>query len=159
MIEGSFTIISQIGLGAALVTVAASILFGLRGIPVGYNGIIGMVSYLLTIYFAHLGPFVSTAIGATVLSLMGQVGARIFKAPVTVFLIPCIYPLVPGTAIYRMVSSFLIGNNSQGMEFALEAIMVSTAVALGYVIAETIFLLIYNAMKRIKPDSNIRKIM
>ena len=46
-----------------------------------------------------LGAFLSSLSVA----LMGHLFARIFRAPVSVFLVPGILPLVPGTSIYNSV--------------------------------------------------------
>lgn len=159
IVEASFLDVLQIGLGAALNVVACSLLFGLRGLPVLYNACIGIVSYLMVQYFADLGIFASTAIASTALSMMGQIGARVFLTPVSVFLIPSIYPLVPGTAIYRMVTSFLVGDMAQGGSYLMEALTVSTGIALGYVIAETLFSIFTSLINKFKSGKKLQKIM
>lgn len=136
------------GLYSACLVISCSLLFGLRGRPVVYNGGVGFVSMVVWALTDHLGSFASTVIASTVLSLLGQFGARILRTPASAFLIPCIYPLVPGTAIYYMTSAFLVGDGSGVGKYAMEALLISTAIAVGYVIAETCFSLFQLVMNK-----------
>lgn len=70
------------------------------------------------VWFAYLElNFLSEAlrvfICGLIISAVAQVLSRIFKTPVTIFLIPCFYPLVPGVALYKTIF-FLISENMAG---------------------------------------------
>lgn len=53
------------------------------------------------------------------------------KAPVTVFLICGIFPLVPGAGIYYTGYYFFMGSNAQALDKGLETIKIAVAIALG----------------------------
>ena len=92
--------ISEI-LAAAVGTVAFSLLFSVPRIYYPYCGLIGGVGWLI---YCGLEGLLSTA-EATFFAAVGVIFlSRLFavweKCPVTLFLIPGIFPLVPGAGVY-----------------------------------------------------------
>ena len=64
----------------------------------GLEGSVGWFVYL--IFLPAQGAVMANFFGSLALAIMAHVFARVFKAPVTVFLIAGIFPLVPGSGIY-----------------------------------------------------------
>ena len=56
--------------------------------------------------------------------------------PVTIFNIPGIVPLVPGSLAYQAVRNIVIGNYEKGAYFTVQAVMIAGAIALGLVASE-----------------------
>ena len=71
----------------------------------GCAGIVGAVGWLAYLLSEHAGAdtVLATFISAMTITLISHTFARIFKAPVTVFLIAGILPTVPGAGMYRIV--------------------------------------------------------
>ena len=63
-----------------------------------------------------------------------QVLARTLKAPATVFMFPCIVPIVPGGGLYYTVSSWLLGNDDKILNYASSTVETAIGLALGIVI-------------------------
>ena len=107
-------------------------------VKAGAVGTICWLVYLLLIR-QEFTVIMATFLASLVISVLGHIGARVFKAPVTVFLIPGIFPLVPGASIYRCVA-YLIQSDTQLANYYLtEAIQISGAIALAIFITDSIF--------------------
>ena len=97
---------------ACIATMAFAVLFQAPKKIVLIDGVIGAIGWVVFIYLRHeLGytSFVSNFCATISLALASELSSRIFKQPVTVFVIPGIVPLVPGLGIYQ--GMFAIINN------------------------------------------------
>ena len=94
----------------------------------GIAGAIGWAAYLLG---QQVLPAGSVFFSSFCIALLSQVFARKLKCPVTVFLIPGIYPSVPGAGIYRTVYYIIIGENSLAGSYLLETLSTAGMIALG----------------------------
>ena len=96
----------------------------------GFTGAVGWLVYVVCV---HFGLDVATASFFATLALAGF--ARVFafwrKAPVTVFLITGIFPLVPGAGIYYTGYHLFMSDNSLALDKGLETIKIAVAIALG----------------------------
>ena len=77
----------------------------------GFTGAVGWWIYLFLIG-TNLSVAMSTFLSGCLVSLCGQIFARVLKAPVTIFVIPGILPLVPGAGMFRIAHSVI---RSDGM--------------------------------------------
>ena len=82
-------------------------------------------------------------------ALMGHLFARIFRAPVSVFLVPGILPLVPGTSIYNSVYYVIRNSREESMYYLVETLQIAGAIALAVFLMDSVFKLI-GKKKRIK---------
>lgn len=83
-----------------------ALLFNLRAailIPSSLGGLGCWIAYLLGVKLAG-GIFVPTIISSAFCALYSEISARIFKAPATVFFIPALVPLIPGSTLYYTMS-------------------------------------------------------
>ena len=130
---------------ASLATMAFAILFQAPKKVVLIDGIIGAIGWVVFIYLRHeLGytSFVSNFTATISLALASELSSRIFKQPVTVFVIPGIVPLVPGLGIYQ--GMFAIINNdyndyNNGTSILLTAMTDSVAIAIGVMLVSSLF--------------------
>lgn len=114
-------------------------------VKTGICGAFGYFIYLLSLN--HFTPILSTLIACMAMSAMGQVFARIFKAPVTIFYIPSFFTLVPGAAIYRTAYYFIQGNTEKMGYYFIQTLLIAGAIALGVFIVDSL-LEIYTNLKK-----------
>lgn len=96
------------------------------------------VTYLLVLK-AGFSPFAANTTAAVVTAAFSELFAVLFRAPVTVFLIPSILPLIPGAALYYTMEAIFkndveaVAENAASMCFSIGGlvfgiIIVSTVV-------------------------------
>lgn len=106
-----------------------------------YGCIGGVLS--ITIYFicGELGmtALMQNMIAAIVATLYAEVIARIVKAPSTVFLIPSIIPLTPGSLLYYTMRAVVDGELQVAKQRGEETLMVALGIAVGIVLISVIF--------------------
>ncbi len=107
----------------------------------GAAGMIGWAAYLLGQQFLPLG---SVFFSSFCIALLSQIFARKLHCPVTVFLIPGIYPSVPGAGIYRTVYYLIMGENSLSGHYFLETLTTAGMIALGIYMVD----ILWNLRKR-----------
>ena len=94
----------------------------------GLAGTVGWAAYLLSQQFIPAG---SVFVSSFCIALVSQIFARKLRCPVTVFLIPGIYPSVPGAGIYRNVYYVIMGENLLAGHYFLETLTTAGMIALG----------------------------
>lgn len=125
--------ISQI-IAAAIGTVAFSLLFSVPRIYYPYCGLIGglgwvVYSGLISVVSSAEATFFAT-VGVILLSRLFAVWER---CPVTLFLIPGIFPLVPGAGVYWTSYYIVTGQLTQASVTGFEAVKVAVSIVLGIV--------------------------
>lgn len=102
----------------------------------GIAGTVGWAAYLLGQQFLPVG---SVFFSSFCIALLSQIFARKLRCPVTVFLIPGIYPSVPGAGIYRTVYYIILGENSLAGHYFLETLTTAGMIALGIYIVDILW--------------------
>lgn len=123
-------------LTAAIGAVGYGFYFGLRRTRLAatfIGGGLAWLAYLIVIDWIG-SVFVSALVVSILATAYSQVLARILKAPATVFIFPCIVPLVPGSGLYYTVSNWLLGNNDEILTYASSTIETAIGLALGIVV-------------------------
>ncbi|MDO5426089.1 MAG: threonine/serine exporter family protein [Eubacteriales bacterium] len=130
--------IQVVGAFLAIYAFAAALDAPKRYLPYcGLTGAMGWLVYLLA--EPGRGVVMANFLGATAISLGSHILARIFKAPVTVFLIPAIMILVPGADLYRTVYHFMIGNQSLSAGYLTRTIQIAGMIAVAIFITDSLF--------------------
>ncbi len=114
-------------------TIAFAIIFHTPPREYVLTGITGGVGWLIYLVSMHLGcGTVAASFFATVaLAWLARIFSFAHKAPVTVYLICGIFPLVPGAGIYYTGYHFFMSDNSLALSKGLETIKIAIAIALG----------------------------
>ena len=107
----------------------------------GFTGAVGWRIYLFLIGI-NLSVAMSTFLSGCLVSLCGQIFARVLKAPVSIFVIPGILPLVPGAGIYYTMSLGLGGDVQAAVHKGLETAGVAGSIAVAILLVSTIFRLV-----------------
>ncbi len=83
--------------------------------------------------------FYANFFATVALSLLSELAARVFKQPVTIFVIPGIIPIVPGLGMYKGMTKIIENNYEGGVNTLLTAGMDAGAIALGMMFMTSIF--------------------
>lgn len=126
------TLVAQFFLAAAG-TLSFAILFACPRRLLPYCALVGGAGWLVYELAVLLGADSTTAslLAVIPLTLLTRVLAILLKAPVTVFLLPGIFPLVPGAGIYYTAYYFLQGEEVLFASKGAETFKVALALALG----------------------------
>lgn len=129
---------------------AYAMLFELRGRTLQTASLGGGISWLIYRLIQqvpginYLVPFfVSTVL----VSVYAELMARILKKPATVYLIVAMLPLVPGQGIYDTMSAFVNGENETALAIGGQTLAISGTLAIGILVASTLFKLINRTVK------------
>lgn len=133
------TIIQVIGAFLAVGTIAV-----LNGVPVKYliySGTVGAAGWAvyLLMRLVELPEAMAMFVATLVVAIMSHIYARVLKAPVTLFLVCGILPLVPGVAMYRVVYYLLIADSVTAGHYAVTTVSVTGAIALAVFFVDTAF--------------------
>ena len=92
-------------------------------------------------------PMLAAFFAAFLVAVLSQLFARLFKAPVTVFLVSGILPLVPGVGMYRMVYYLLKGEQSLSSYYFSYTLQIAGMIALAIFVVDSFFKILYRKRK------------
>ncbi|AHV97040.1 threonine/serine exporter family protein [Paenibacillus sabinae] len=102
-------------------------------------GLAGMLGWMV---FLLLDPewksVVATFFATVVVGAVSQIFARSFKTPVIIFSVGGIIPLVPGGLAYDAMRRFIEDDYNTALEAAVQAFLLSGAIATGLVLSEVL---------------------
>ena len=137
---------------AGLGTLGFNILFNIRGKKLVLATLGGVISWST---FLALGPIlpgeaIRYFLSAVVITVYGEILARLEKTPTTTFLVPSIVPLIPGSALYYTMNYAL---NKQWSAFAQQAfytIQLALCLAVGIIAVTTVTRILWSFTHRHK---------
>lgn len=127
---------------AFIATVSFAVLFQAPRRILLTDGLIGAVGWIVFISLRdELGysSFYANFLGTLALALLSELSARIFRQPVTAFVVPGIIPLVPGLGIYKGMFAVINNDYNGGMAMLLTAVTDSCAIAVGVMLVSSLF--------------------
>lgn len=104
-----------------------------------YCGIAGAVGWAVYLFVQQVLPVGSVFFSSFCIALLSQIFARKLHCPVTVFLIPGIYPSVPGAGIYRTVYYIILGENTLAGQYFLQTLTTAGMIALGIYVVDILW--------------------
>jgi uncharacterized membrane protein YjjB (DUF3815 family) len=102
----------------------------------GVIGAIGWGVYYYLYYFQNVDLLIATFVAAFVIAVIGQFFAKWYKAPMIIFSVAGIIPLVPGGLSYDAMRKFVENDYTQAISLAARVFMISGSIAMGLVVAE-----------------------
>ena len=130
---------------AVIGTIGFSILFRLevKRLPfAALGGFLACGVYFLFLPMVGGNEFIANFIGAFVATSYCEICARLLKAPVVVFLIPCLIPLVPGKSLYYTMSGGVSKNFDAFSQNGLTTVEIAAGIAGGIIFASIFFYMI-----------------
>ncbi len=110
--------------------------------PAGVTGAAGWLVYLITEDVLENAMF-AAFLASVLVAVLSQVFARVLKAPVTIYLVTGILPLVPGVGMYRTVYYLLHNDMAQTSYYLSYTLQVAGMIALAIFIVDSLFKVIY----------------
>lgn len=111
-----------------------------RTLPI--SGLIGAVGWIVFLFVRKemgASSFYANICASLALALLSELAARAFKKPTTVFVIPGIFPIVPGLGMYNGMAKMIANNYEQGVNILLMAVFDAGAIALGIMFVGSFF--------------------
>lgn len=149
------TFIAQI-LAATIGTVAFSVLFSVPRKYYPYCGLIGGASWLVYGLFSEFTSIYAATLAATIVVVFLSRLTAVFKrCPVTIFLIPGVFPLVPGAHLYWTSYYIVTSDLSQALEHGYMAVKMAVAIVLGIVLVFELPQKMFVVLTGKKPDRKL----
>ncbi len=110
-----------------------SLMFGLRRryvFAASLGGLLAWAVYLLIDAWLR-APFLSYLLAAGFAVLYSELLAHTLKCPATLFVVPAIVPLVPGSSLYYAMNSAVRGEIETAKAFGMTTLKAALAIAAG----------------------------
>lgn len=120
---------------AFLGSLGFAIVLKIKGKQIIYAGIGGLITWMvyLLVYNQVESYFIGNLVAAIFVAVYAEVMARKNKAPATIFLTAAAVPLIPGGSLYYTMFGVVSQNEEMFIESGTTAIVISLAIALGFV--------------------------
>lgn len=131
-------------------TLGFAIIFNIHGknlVIASLCGAFGWMFYLVTQIFTN-SAIIPYFVAGLAVALYSEVAAKIFKAPVTVYLMPGFIPLVPGLTIFRTMEACLFGDITSFAEGLVNTLKIGGAITLGLILMSSFFRLFRNSIRK-----------
>lgn len=143
-------------LTGCLGTLGFNILFNIRGKKLVLATLGGLISWAVFLVLEPIlpGEAMRYFLSAAVITVYGEVLARLEKTPTTTFLVPSIIPLIPGGALYYTMNYAL---NKQWSQFAHQAfytLQLALSLAVGIIAVTTLVRLLTVFFNKLKKRSH-----
>lgn len=132
-----------------IITFGFGILFNIKGKKLLFAALGGGLSWYCYSLPLSLGlsEVSSLFISALVFSTYSEVLARIFKTPVTSFVICALFPLVPGSGMYYTMLATINGDLQNAVHLGINTLANAGTLALGVIFISTITSLFFRVKR------------
>ena len=115
-----------------------------------YAGFVGAIGWLVYLMVMEERPneILATFLSALAIAFVSQIFARVFKIPVTVFLVAGILPTVPGAGMYRIVYYFIQNDMNMAAYYLALTLELAGAIAIGIFLVDAIFRMFQKGWKQ-----------
>ena len=110
-------------------------------------GAFGWVTYEISMYY-YSSPTVGCFFGACVVGLLSNFAAHFLKDAGTIFIIPGILCLVPGSAIFNTMAAMLREDFTETAEVGTQTLMMAGAIALGLLTIGAVLRVVYALIRK-----------
>ena len=122
-------------------TVGFSVIFGVprkNYVQTAIVATIGWVAYLALFRFTVLGPAISTFVATVIVASLARVFASWFRTPSTIYLIPGVFPMIPGGGIFWTTFFLVSSRLGLALHAGMLALEVTAAIVLGIVLVSAL---------------------
>ncbi len=125
---------------AALGSLGFSLIFNVRGKPLGLATLGGFLSWGAYLIFMALGTsdVVAYLFSSMLITVYSELCARLCKAPATVFLVPSAVPLFPGSSLYGAMVHAVSMEGMAFLEAGTHTLLLAGAISAGIILVSTV---------------------
>ncbi|MGN1386897.1 MAG: threonine/serine exporter family protein [Bacillus sp. (in: firmicutes)] len=104
-------------------------------------GLVGALGWICYFGLSEIGFSIiaATAAASSLIAIISQIFARLYKTPMIIFTVGGIIPLVPGGIAYNAMRSFVENHYSEAITLAAKAFLISGSIAIGLVFSEVLY--------------------
>jgi len=113
----------------------------------GLSGALGWSVYLL-VFYKSKNPIAASFVGAIAVGIYSESMARILKTPAFGFLIPGIFPLVPGFSAYTTLRFIVENKLYEAVNKGIQTMAVGGSIGFGIMLSTAVFKFISKVKKR-----------
>lgn len=142
IINSIYAFFSSLGFG---------IIFNIKGKNLFFSSLcggLGWFVYLFCSNFMITNESFNYFLAAIFIALFSEISARVLKAPVLVFLVCGIIPLVPGGGMFYTMLETLKGNIDKALSLGCNTLMLAGSIATGIVLVSS-FTKLYFSIKKL----------
>ena len=112
----------------------------------------GFISWAIFLVFHHMdgSVFLPSLIAAMAVYVWSEIMARVMRAPVTIFLVPGILPLLPGSFLYYTMLGLINDDIPMFESYAITTIAVTLGIACGIVAASIVVSYLIKTIEHLK---------
>ncbi|WP_427339103.1 threonine/serine exporter family protein [Caloranaerobacter sp. DY30410] len=137
---------------AFLSTLGFSIIFNIPRDSIIKSGITGALGWIIYLFvnINYSSKVAGAFLGAITVGMVGEIMARLFKKPATVYIIPGIVPLVPGAGMYYTMLSIIEKKFIEAANLGTETLFIAAAISSGVIISTTLNKTIFSLKRKTK---------
>lgn len=105
----------------------------------GLGGMLGILTALLINPSVDSFSISQIFAGSIVIGLYSELMAKLQKAPSTVFVIPGIFPLVPGITAYKTIQAFVNNEITEAALLGIDTVAKAFTIAFGIMLVTAVF--------------------
>ncbi|WP_139904405.1 threonine/serine exporter family protein [Clostridium thermarum] len=125
---------------AIMASLGFAIIFNIKGKNIIYASLGGGLGWLIYIFCQEFN-FSTTAsmfMASLAIGTYSEIMARVIKAPVTVFVVCALIPLVPGGGMYYTMLESITGNVDTALKLGIDTLSNAGALAVGVLLTSSI---------------------
>ena len=107
--------------------------------------------------FFGFGVFVAAMLSSAFSALFSEIFAKIKRAPVSIFLLPCFIPIVPGSALYYTIANIISKDLTAAWHYLGVALGVGLGIACGIVVVPVAWQLCFGAIAYLKKRKQMKQ--
>ncbi len=106
-----------------------------------HSSIVASVGYVIYITLSNqLNVTLGFFAGTSFVAMMGEIFARKFKMPATIFIFPAVIPMVPGFGLYQTMLALVQDNIPSALEIGVNTILNIASMAIAMALVSVIAL-------------------
>ncbi len=127
-----------------------SVVFNIRRpVQIFFSSFGGFLSWSVYLLTQPLGnDLLCYFLATVVISIYSEIMARVFRSPVTTFLLVALFPLVPGGGIYYTMEHCISGDTAAFIETGLHTLGIAGSLAVGVLVVSSVTRLWKNIRQR-----------
>lgn len=135
-------------ISAFISTAGFSVLFNIPRKDIIKASFIGSVGWLIYQYTQTHSLMLKAFLAAFVIGILGELFSKIFKEPVTIFIIPGIIPIVPGYGLYYTMLKIIESDYESAATIGFESILIALLIASGLMVSTALSQLMKSIINR-----------